>query len=129
MGLLDEQSQKLSNIASQLIKTAKLDSSTIAPRHELLVLSDVVDETIQPLDRQQSEARLRVSYPAEDKPVLADRKLMSNALGQIVDNAFKYSAPGTPITIKVELAGAEAMISVRNVGPMILPSDRERIFE
>lgn len=129
MDLLDEQSQKLSNIASQLINTAKLDSSTIAPHRELLVLSDVVDETIQPFDRQQSGARLCVSYPAEDQPVLADRKLMSDALGQIVDNAFKYSAPGTPINIRVELAGAEALISVRNVGPIIPPTDQERIFE
>jgi two-component system sensor histidine kinase KdpD len=129
MGLLDEQSQKLSNIASQLINTAKLDSATLAPRRELLVLSDVVDETVQPLDRQESGARLSISYPADELPVLADRKLISDALGQIVNNAFKYAAPGTPINIGVELAGAEAMISVRNVGPMIPPSDYERIFE
>jgi two-component system sensor histidine kinase KdpD len=129
MGLLDEQSQKLSNIASQLINTAKLDSATLAPRRELLVLSDVVDETVQPLDRHESGARLSISYPADELPVLADRKLISDALGQIVNNAFKYAAPGTPINIGVELAGAEAMISVRNVGPMIPTSDYERIFE
>lgn len=129
MGLLDEQSQKLSNIASQLINTAKLDSSTLAPRRELLVLSDVVDETIQPLERQQARARLQISYPAEELPVLADRKLISDALGQIVNNAFKYALPETAINIGVEVAGAEALISVRNVGPMIPPSDRERIFE
>jgi two-component system sensor histidine kinase KdpD len=129
MGLLDEQSQKLSSIASHLISTAKLDGSTVVPRRERLVLSDVVDETIQPLDRQLSGARLHISYPAEDKPVLADRKLISDALGQIVDNAFKYSAPATPIHVRVELSGAEATISVSNVGPVIPPSDRERIFE
>ena len=129
MGLLDEQSQKLSNIASQLINTAKFDSATLAPRRELLVLSDVVDETVQPLDRHESGARLSISYPADELPVLADRKLISDALGQIVNNAFKYAAPGTPINIGVELAGAEAMISVRNVGLMIPTSDYERIFE
>ncbi len=129
MSMLDEQSQKLSNIASQLINTAKLDSSTLALRRELLVLSDVVDETIQPLERQQARDRLQISYPAEELPVLADRKLISDALGQIVNNAFKYALPETAINIGVEVAGAEALISVRNVGPIIPPSDRERIFE
>jgi two-component system, OmpR family, sensor histidine kinase KdpD len=130
MNLLDEQSKRLSDIASQLIKTAKLDTSTIAPKHELLRLSDVVDETVQTLDPQQSETRLRVSCPAEEKPVLGDRKLIFDALGQIVDNAFKYSAPGTPIDIRVEnRGGVEATVSVRNEGPAIQPSDRERIFE
>lgn len=126
MSLLDEQSKKLSDIASQLIRTAKLDSSTIVPRREILMLSDVVDETVQPLD---PHTRLRISYPAEDLPVLADRKLMSDALGQVVNNAYKYSVPGTPIDIRVELDSAQAKISVRNEGPMIPASDRERIFE
>ncbi|MGA2877835.1 MAG: ATP-binding protein [Bryobacteraceae bacterium] len=126
MSLLDEQSKKLSDIASQLIHTAKLDGSTFAPRREVLMLSDVVDETIQPLDR---ETRLRVTYPAQDMPVLADRRLISDALGQIVNNAFKYSTPGTPISIRVELGDAEATISVWNEGPAIPPSDRQRIFD
>jgi two-component system sensor histidine kinase KdpD len=130
MTLLDEQSKRLSDIASQLIKTAKLDTSTIAPKHELLRLSDVVDDTLQTLDAQQSETRLRVSCPAEEQPILGDRKLIFDALGQIVDNAFKYSAPGTPIDIRVEnRGGVEATVSVRNEGPTIQPSDRERIFE
>jgi two-component system sensor histidine kinase KdpD len=130
MNLLDEQSKRLSDIASQLLKTAKLDTPTIALKHELLRLSDVVDETLQTLDLQQSETRLRVSCPAEEQPVLGDRRLIFDALGQIVDNAFKYSAPGTPIDIQVEnRGGVEATVSVRNEGPAIHPSDRERIFE
>jgi len=126
MNLLDEQSRKLSDLASQLIRTAKLDSSTIVPRRELLMLSDVVDETVQPLDEQ---TRLRITYPAQEQPVLADRKLLSDALGQIVNNAFKYSTVDTSIDIQVTLGDANAIISVRNEGPEIAASDRRRIFE
>ena len=129
LGVLDEQSKKLADIAPQLLKTAKLDSSTLAPRRELLQLSDVVDETIHTLDPQRSGKRLRVACPSEEMPVLGDRKLISAALVQIVDNAFKYSAPGTPIDIRVEPGGEETTISVRNEGSSIQPSDRERIFE
>jgi len=129
MYVLDEQSKKLAEIAPQLLKTAKLDSSELAPRRELLQLSDVVDETIHLLDPHGSGKRLRVSCPNEEMPVLGDRKLISAALVQIVDNAFKYSAPGTPIDIRVQPGGEETTISVRNEGPSIQPSDRERIFE
>jgi two-component system, OmpR family, sensor histidine kinase KdpD len=126
MNLLDEQSRKLSDLASQLICTAKLDTSTIVPRREFLMLSDVVDETVQPLDGQ---TRLRISYPAEEPQVFADRKLLSDALGQIVNNAFKYSTVDTPIDIQVSLSEQNATISVRNEGPVIAASDRRRIFE
>jgi two-component system sensor histidine kinase KdpD len=130
MNLLDEQSKKLSDIASQLLRTAKLDTSTIAPKHEVLRLSDVVDETIQTMEPMKFETRLRVSCSEGEQPIIGDRKLIFDALGQIVDNAFKYSVPGTPIDIRVENRGdAEATVSVRNEGPTIHPSDRERIFE
>jgi two-component system sensor histidine kinase KdpD len=129
MDVLDEQSKKLGEIAPQLLKTAKLDSSTLAPRRELVQLSDVVDETIHTLNPQRISKRLRVSCPGDEMPVLGDRKLISDALLQIVDNAFKYSTPGTPIDIRVEPGGVEATISVRNEGPSIQPSDRDRIFE
>jgi two-component system, OmpR family, sensor histidine kinase KdpD len=129
MSVLDEQSKKLAEIAPQLLKTAKLDSSALAPRRELLQLSDVVDETIHLLDPQRSGKRLRVSCPNEEMPVLGDRKLISAALVQIVDNAFKYSAPGTPIDIRVQAGRQETTISVQNEGPSIQASDRERIFE
>jgi two-component system sensor histidine kinase KdpD len=126
MSVLDEQSKKLAEIAPQLLITSKLDSSTLAPRREVLMLSDVVDETVQPVGQR---TRLRVSYPAEEMPVLADRRLLSDALGQIINNAFKYSTPGSPVGIRVERGGAEATVSVLNEGPPIQPSDRQRIFD
>ena len=59
----------------------------------------------------------------------ADDKLMTSALGQIVDNALKYSTPGSPIDIGIEASDAEAVLKVRNQGLVIAPADRERIFE
>jgi two-component system sensor histidine kinase KdpD len=129
VGLMDEQSKKLTGIASQLLTTAKLDTPGIAPKRELLRLSEVVDETVHALDRQQSQTRLRVSYADEEMPVLGDRKLISDAVGQIINNALKYSTRDTPITIRVGLGNAGAMVSVQNEGPTIEPSDRDRIFD
>jgi two-component system sensor histidine kinase KdpD len=55
------------------------------------------------------------------------------ALRQLVDNAIKYSDPGTTITISAETAGVpgkgEILISVHNEGPAIRAEDRERIFD
>jgi two-component system sensor histidine kinase KdpD len=117
------------DIASQLLTTAKLDTSTIAPKRELLCLSDVVDETVQALGPQQLRTRLRVSYADEEIPVLGDRKLISDALRQIINNALKYSTRGTPIKIRAKPGVAGAMVSVQNEGPTIRSSDRDRIFD
>jgi two-component system sensor histidine kinase KdpD len=46
-----------------------------------------------------------------------------------VDNAQKYSNPGTPIEIAASKSHGEVLISVHNVGPLIRIEERERIFD
>jgi two-component system sensor histidine kinase KdpD len=46
-----------------------------------------------------------------------------------LDNAIKYSVPDSPIDIWFGVAAAEASVTVRDQGLVIMPDDRERIFE
>jgi len=50
-------------------------------------------------------------------------------LTQYIDNARKYSAPGTPIAIVARTSHTEVVISVHNFGSTIHIEDRERIFD
>jgi two-component system sensor histidine kinase KdpD len=50
-------------------------------------------------------------------------------LTQYVDNARKYSTPGTPIMISARESHAEVLISVHNYGSTIRIEDRERVFD
>ena len=61
--------------------------------------------------------------------VYGDRKVLSTALEQFIDNASKYSTPGSPISISAEENLGEIVIDVHNEGPPIQPADKERIFE
>ena len=51
------------------------------------------------------------------------------ALTQLLDNAAKYSSPGSSITIVGQQQPAEILISVHNHGSFIPPEEREKIFE
>jgi two-component system, OmpR family, sensor histidine kinase KdpD len=54
---------------------------------------------------------------------------MTTALGQILENALKYSIPESPITIAITMRDSEIRLEVHNLGPAIAAADRERIFE
>jgi signal transduction histidine kinase len=60
--------------------------------------------------------------------VEADRQLLGLALGQLLDNAAKYSPPGSTIEVAAASNGAST-ISVRNSGPEIPEAERSRLFE
>jgi two-component system sensor histidine kinase KdpD len=55
--------------------------------------------------------------------------LILNSLVQLVDNAMKYSEPGSPIDIGLNIKPAAVVLCIRSKGLAIAPAERERIFE
>jgi two-component system sensor histidine kinase KdpD len=66
----------------------------------------------------------------EDLPlVLIDGALIGQVLSNLLENAVKYTPPGSPIEIEAWAAGDEITVSVLDRGPGIKPGDEERVFE
>jgi signal transduction histidine kinase len=61
--------------------------------------------------------------------VSIDPNRMAQALGNILSNAVKYTPAGGQIKVKVLILADELLISVRDTGPGIDPSEQELIFE
>jgi two-component system sensor histidine kinase SenX3 len=55
--------------------------------------------------------------------------MMSLALRQLMDNALKYSPPGSPVEISANIADHTVLIRIRDHGPGIPEKERERVFE
>jgi two-component system, OmpR family, sensor histidine kinase KdpD len=127
--LVDEQSRKLNDLASRLLRTAKLDSADFRPKRKPVLLSDVVDAVIQDLEPHQARQRIRVKLPHEEVFALGDHHLMGAAVAQLVDNALKYSVPGSAIHIWFGADDGEATLTIHSSGTTIQPADRERIFD
>jgi two-component system sensor histidine kinase KdpD len=70
-----------------------------------------------------------VTDSAAHLEVYGDHKILATALEQFIDNAAKYSTPGSPISVTAEENLGEIVFAVHNEGPPIRPADRERIFE
>jgi signal transduction histidine kinase len=54
---------------------------------------------------------------------------MLTVIAQLVDNAVKYSEPGSPIDIRLAARNSEVVLTVRSKGIVVAPSDRERVFD
>jgi two-component system sensor histidine kinase KdpD len=75
------------------------------------------------------ENRIEVVVDDPGLTVRVDRQLLSTILAQYVDNAHKYSAPGTRIHVSARRSHSEVLISVHNFGSIIPIEDREEVFE
>ena len=128
-GLIDEQAEHLNRLTTELLQMAKMDAAEVRLRRERISVLTLIEDVLSMYREQLQGRRVTVPEGAADLEVYADREILSKALEQFVDNAAKYSAPGSPVCVTVEETLGEIVIAVHNEGPPIEPAERERIFE
>jgi len=107
----------------------RLESGAIAPNLELIDLSDVVGSALRRAAKVLAAHQIELSL-APDLPMLRlDPVLFEQALVNLLDNAAKYSSPGSSVAVKGERVGEHVQISVSDGGNGIPPDDLERIFD
>ena len=72
---------------------------------------------------------LAADIPDELPPAYGDPMATDIIVGQLLENAFKYSPDGGAVTVRARLAGDGIEVTVEDEGIGIPAEDRERIFE
>jgi signal transduction histidine kinase len=80
---------------------------------------------------QQTTGRHRIRCEAQVPRLVGrwDAARLERVLGNLLDNAVKYSPGGTEITLTVARSGATAVVAVRDRGVGIPAGDLPRVFE
>jgi two-component system sensor histidine kinase KdpD len=127
--VIDQQARKLEGLASRLLRSASLERAEFKPKKQALLLSALAHSAVSKLESITDRERVRVFDPSGEARVLADQELILTSITQLVDNAVKYSHPGSPIDITFAGKGAQIALTVRSQGLVLARVDRERIFE
>lgn len=111
-----------SRAAGQLLDHAMVTFRADQLAHEPLDLSALAQETA---DRLRPVADLKDIALSVDGPpaalVSGDPILLQNAVGNLLDNAIKYSPPGSDVDMTVAAHGAGWTLSIRDGGPGFPP--------
>jgi two-component system sensor histidine kinase KdpD len=126
--LIDQESERLNKLATHLLRTARLEEARMKPM-ENCDLREIINHVLGDLSWELSGRPVATEIPRQITRVHGDRELIAMGISQVVDNAAKYSTPGSVITITAESRGQETVLAIHNHGPTIQPEDRERIFE
>jgi signal transduction histidine kinase len=126
------QSERLHRMIEQLLVAARFEQADgVASLREVRVELDAAE-----LVRQAgAEARARhsdrqIAIEANGAlPVRVAQEAVVQVLGNLLDNACKYSPDGEPVRLSGSREGAEAVLAVEDAGPGIPEAERQRIFD
>lgn len=127
--LIDEQAVLLNNLTSRLLQTARLDAGQVSLKKQTVAIADLIEEVAAERSDKLGDHSLQISISDKSLAARGDRELLAAIVTQFVDNAAKYSTPGSSIKISAEESASDVLIAVHNQGPLIRQQDRERIFE
>ncbi len=129
VSLIDDESTQLNELATRLLQTARLEGSAIPERRGHCDLVQVARRVVDSFAKAAQGRKINFATVVASSEVSAGADLVTTALSQIVDNAIKYSWPGSEIDIAVSRGKSETVVSFHNAGPAIAAADRARIFE
>jgi signal transduction histidine kinase len=119
----------LDKMLSGFLERARQTGDPLAYRPALTDLNDIAAEA-QTLNRPLAEARAVEIVRHGHLPVTldADRRLILEAVDNILGNAIKYSASGSTVDLVVGIDGRDAVISVADAGPGFTDAELASLF-
>ena len=128
LGIIVEQSDRLSRLVAQLLTVSKLEAGTLRPEVDVFALAPLVQRVWESLGRGDHAFSLRDE--AAGWLAAADRDWVEQVVWALLDNALKYGGEGAiEVTVALDPEAPALVTTVRDHGPGIAHEDHERVFE
>ena len=129
---IGRQTERLNKLVEELdVLTLNAQPQDIADEEvEDVFLDQLLIESMSEFQLQieQEERDVYIQVSPESAKIKSYYDKLSRILVNLLNNAFKYSEPGTRIEVLAQLTEEELIISVKDEGQGILPEDLEKIF-
>ena len=123
-----EQTEKLDFLIQSLVKLSRMESGIIAVHSEDTTIKQMLESIQQQFNVKVKEKNIALSLCDTDLHVLCDPKWTVEALGNIVDNAIKYTARDGKIKIKAGQYSFFVKIDITDNGIGIEKEEIPKIF-
>jgi two-component system sensor histidine kinase KdpD len=127
--LIERKARDMSRLLTNVLELMQLESPRSALRADWHSIDDLVALALRSHEARLCERRIRVHLPSNLPLVWVEATLMVQMLGNLLENAAKYTPSGTTITISAAVREETMLLAVADNGPGLPPGDSERVFE
>ncbi len=128
-GVVRDESERLNNDIQNLLDATRISREQIRPRQEWIEPQDIVNSALERRRRRLAGHNVSLDMDSNLPLIYVDAVLVEQALVQVVDNAAKYSPPGSPIVIAAKRNGRDVVLSVKDQGVGLTPEESAQLGE
>ncbi|MBI3805897.1 MAG: sensor histidine kinase KdpD [Nitrospirae bacterium] len=126
---IHEEVMWMDRLVNNLLYMTRLEAGAIQLRKEPLPLEEVVGAALVRIEKKLGDRPVTTQVPTDGPLVPMDGVLIEEVLINLLENATKYTPPGSPIELSAEFSEEEVILSLADRGPGIPEGEEARIFD
>jgi len=129
--MIDRQLAHMARLLDDLLDVSRITRGMLEVRRDALDLRTILRQTVEAARPMASsvEHQLDLALPEEALPVQGDETRLIQVVGNLINNAIKYTNPGGQIWVSATQSSSQVMISVRDNGRGISAEMLPRVFD
>lgn len=124
-----EQSEKLDFLIRSMVKASRLESDVLILQPKKQPVMPCILAALAAAGEEAAKKRIEIIVEETDATAYFDRKWTEEAVGNLIDNAVKYSPSGSRIQVSVADYQMFAAVQVADCGIGIREEEQAQIFE
>lgn len=129
LDIIESESERLSNMATNVLDLTKVENQTILTDVTEFNLSEQLRSCIILLEKKWSAKGLDVRVDFDEHIIRGNTELLKQVWINLLDNAIKFSPEGGDVLVTIEKKGEKLAVSVSNTGAAISEESMGRIFD
>lgn len=122
------ESERLNCVVTNLLEMTRLDAG-VELKRDWYPLEEILGAALTRVDKPLRGRNVMVNIPSDLPLIRVDEVLIEEVFANILENAAKYTQPGTPIEVAAFESADKVIIIIRDKGPGFPPGDEERVFD
>jgi two-component system sensor histidine kinase KdpD len=124
-----EEAERLNRLVGNLLDLSRIEAGSIRPEKGWYDLGSLVNEVAGRLHRLAASHRLLLDVPDDLLPVYFDYVEIDQVITNLVENALKYTPPGSEIRVSARVSEGAVLVEVSDNGPGIPPEALPHVFK
>ena len=124
-----EEAHRMNRFVENLLDMVRLESGTLKLNMKWCDIQDIIGVVLRETRDTLQGHQLQISIPQDLPSIKADFILIEQVIINLLENAAKYSFPGSTITISALFRDKTLFLTVADPGPPIPKTEREHVFD